>query len=174
MRLVNGDPNTTQVVGPPDDGGDGSTTRVLIRPVFTREGDGRRRLLARSGYVAAVSGLAYLAMVLVSVTASPAARPAAVAAPEAVAPTTVRQVTPERPSRAPVVAAPVTIVRVRPPVVTRPAPAQAAARTTPPAPPPSAAPTTTAKPPKNGNKTSSAAANRTTAATKTTKPSRGA
>jgi hypothetical protein len=118
MRLVSADKGTGQFPNQPPDGGDGSTTRMLVRPVFTRGGDRRRRVLVRGGYVLAAGSLAYLAMVLVSITASPAARPAdAVAA----APTTVRQVTPARPSlvpSAPVVAAPVTTVRPRPPAVT--------------------------------------------------------
>ncbi len=121
MRLVSADKGTGQFPNQPPDGGDGSTTRMLVRPVFTRGGDKRRRLLVRGGYVLAAGSLAYLAMVLVSITASPAARPAD---PAAAAPTTVHQVTPARPSlvpSAPVVAAPVTTVRPRPPAATTPA-----------------------------------------------------
>ena len=66
---------------------------MLVKPVFTRGSDRRRRLLVRGGYLAAASCVAYLAMVLVSVFASPSARPAA-SADAGAAPTTVQQVTP--------------------------------------------------------------------------------
>jgi hypothetical protein len=159
MRLVSADKGTGQFPNQPPDGGDGSTTRMLVRPVFTRGGDRRRRVLVRGGYVLAAGSLAYLAMVLVSITASPAARPLTDAA--AAAPTTVRQVTPARPSLvpgAPVVAAPVTTARPRPPAVTpTPSapvvpPVAVSLTGTAPAAPTSAA--TKTKKPKGGSKTS--------------------
>lgn len=165
MRLVSADKSTGQFRNPPQDG-DGSTTSLLIRPVFTNGGDKRRRFLVRAGYLAAASCVAYLAMVLVSVTASPAARPTASAGPAADA-TNVRQVTPARPSlvpSAPVVVAPV--VRTRAPVaVPVPAPSGTPVAVTPTL-APSAAPTAAAtktKRPKN-----SGAASKTSAPAKTT------
>ena len=162
MRLVSADKGTGQFPNQPPDGGDGSTTRMLVRPVFTRGGDKRRRLLVRGGYVLAAGSLAYLAMVLVSITASPAARPAD---PAAAAPTTVHQVTPARPSlvpSAPVVAAPVTTVRPRPPAVT-PTPAA-------PVVPPvaSASATVSAVPSSGATKTKKPKASKTSAPPKTT------
>jgi hypothetical protein len=174
MRLVSADSSTGQFPDePPKDNGDGSTTRVLVRPVFTRGGDKRRRLLVRGGYLAAASCVAYLAMVLVSVTASPSARPAASASPGTDA-TTVKQVTPERPSLkpsapAPVVAAPVpTRARVPAPVVVTPAPVPSTLPATVTA---SAAVTPTAvatTKPNRRQRSSAAAASKSIAAAKTT------
>jgi len=147
MRLVSADSSTGQFPDPPGDdgaGGDGSTTRMLVKPVFTRGSDRRRRLLVRGGYLAAASCVAYLAMVLVSVFASPSARPAA-SADAGAAPTTVQQVTPARPSKTPAPA----VVRARPVVpapVTRP-PVPVSATPTVPA-SASVAPTASAKPTK--------------------------
>src|SRR6478672_3703204 len=103
MRKFSADSSTGQFPDPPgsDDsggGGDGSTTRMLVKPVFTRGSDRRRRMLVRGGYLLAASCVAYLAMVLVSVFASPSARPAADASPGADQ-TSVQQVTPERPTQ---------------------------------------------------------------------------
>jgi hypothetical protein len=140
MRLVSADKSTGQFRNPPQDG-DGSTTSLLIRPVFTRGGDKRRRFLVRAGYLAAASCVAYLAMVLVSVTASPAARPTA-SAGQAAGATTVRQVTPARPSAqpsAPAAVAPLPSPRAKPPVV---APAPALPSATPVAVTPTLAPST--------------------------------
>jgi hypothetical protein len=169
MRLVSADKSTGQFRDPPPgEGGDGSTTRMLVRPVFTRGGDKRRRMLVRGGYLAVASCVAYLAMVLVSVTASPSARPATDAEQPATA-TTVNRVTPERPSRPPSAAAPaVPAVRPKP---AAPAPAPPSAATPVPATPTAAASGTpaasaTAEPTKK-SKSSAAAASKTPAPPKT-------
>jgi hypothetical protein len=167
MRLVSADSSTGQFPDPPgDDGpsGDGSTTKMLVKPVFTRGSDRRRRLLVRGGYLAAASCVAYLAMVLVSVTASPSARPAASAEPGAES-TTVQQVTPERPSKTPgatvapvrprpVVAAPVPVTRQPLPVTATPTAAV----------PATVDPTASAKPTKKTRAPSASKAPKTTAA----------
>ncbi len=138
MRLVSADSGTGQFPNPPpgEGGGDGSTTRMLVKPVFTKGADRRRRMLVRGGYLVAASCLAYLAMVLVSVTATPAARPSA-NADQAAPATTVKQVTPERPSLKPSAAAVV-------PAPVRPRPAAPVPAPTSPAVPVSATPTAAA------------------------------
>ncbi|HEX3257109.1 MAG TPA: hypothetical protein VHS35_01245 [Pseudonocardia sp.] len=138
MRLSSAGSSTGQFPDPPGDGdgsgGDGSTTRMLVKPVFTRDSERRRKLLVRGGYLAAAGCVAYLAMVLVSVFASPSARPAADASDADQ--TSVQQVTPERPSAKPspppaparVVrpAAPAPVTRQPPPATVAPtAPASA-------------------------------------------------
>jgi hypothetical protein len=167
MRLVSADSSTGQFPDPPDGdgaGGDGSTTRMLVRPVFTRGSERRRRMLVRGGYLAAASCVAYLAMVLVSVTASPSARPAAsdtAGADQA----TLQQVTPERPSQKPrptpalvrvrpVVPAPAPVTREPPPVTTIPTAAPSA----------SVAPRASATPTKKGHTSASKSAEPSTAA----------
>lgn len=138
MRKFSADMSTGQFPDPPggDDAngnGDGSTTRMLVKPVFTRGSDRRRKMLVRGGYLLAASCVAYLAMVLVSVFASPSARPAADASP-GTTPTTVQQVTPARPTQAPSPPpAPARVVR----------PAAPAPVTTAPAPPVTVAPSAT-------------------------------
>ncbi len=168
MRLVSADSSTGQFPDPPgdDDGpsGDGSTTKMLVKPVFTRGSDRRRRLLVRGGYLAAASCVAYLAMVLVSVTASPSARPAASAEPGAES-TTVQQVTPERPSKTP----DATVAPVRPRPVA-PAPVPVTRQPLPVTAPPTVAasatldPTASAKPTKKTRAPSASKAPKTTAA----------
>jgi hypothetical protein len=149
MRKFSADTSTGQFPDPPggDDAngsGDGSTTRMLVKPVFTRGSDRRRKMLVRGGYLLAASCVAYLAMVLVSVFASPSARPAADASPGA-GPTSVQQVTPARPTQAPSPPpAPARVVRPAPAPVTRapvPPPATVAPSAT-------LAPTASAKPTK--------------------------
>lgn len=125
MRLVSADSGTGQTPNPPpgEGGGDGSTTRLLVKPVFTKGADRRRRMLVCGGYLVAASCLAYLAMVLVSVTATPAARPAA-NADQAAPATTVKPVTPARPPLKP---SPAVVAPVRPrPAAPVPAPASPA------------------------------------------------
>ena len=104
MRLSSAGSSTGQFPDPPGDGdgsgGDGSTTRMLVKPVFTRDSERRRKLLVRGGYLAAAGCVAYLAMVLVSVFASPSARPATDAS-QGADQTSVQQVTPERPTQKP-------------------------------------------------------------------------
>ena len=154
MRLSSAGSSTGQFPDPPGDGdgsgGDGSTTRMLVKPVFTRDSDRRRKLLVRGGYLAAAGCVAYLAMVLVSVFASPSARPEASVGSDADQ-TSVQQVTPERPSAKPspppaparVVrpAAPAPVTRQPPPATVAPtAPASATV-----APSASAKPTKTPK-----------------------------
>jgi hypothetical protein len=170
MRLVSADKSTGQFRNPPQgpQDGDGSTTRMLIRPVFTGGGDKRRRFLVRLGYLAAVACLAYVAMVLVSVTASPAARPTASAGQAADA-TAVRQVTPARPSlepSAPAVVVPAPVVRPKPPVVVpTAAPPPATPVVVTPTLAPSTAPTAAASKTK---RTKGASASKTSAPAKTT------
>jgi hypothetical protein len=124
MRKFSAEPSTGQFPDPPggDDStgsGDGSTTRMLVKPVFTRGSDRRRKMLVRGGYLLAASCVAYLAMVLVSVFASPSARPVTDSSPGA-DPTTVQQVTPARPTQAPSPPpAPARVVRPAPAPVTR-------------------------------------------------------
>jgi hypothetical protein len=71
----------------------GYPTGILLSPVFVEGGAQRRRLLARWGYVLAAACLAYLAMLGVSLTASPVSKPGNAAKPspsvtDAAAPTT--------------------------------------------------------------------------------------
>ena len=153
MRLSSAGSSTGQFPDPPGDGdgsgGDGSTTRMLVKPVFTRDSDRRRKLLVRGGYLAAAGCVAYLAMVLVSVFASPSARPEASVGSDADQ-TSVQQVTPERPSAKPSLPpAPARVVRPAAPApVTRqplPPPVTAAPTALPSA---SVAPSASAKPTK--------------------------
>jgi hypothetical protein len=66
---------------PPVLGDSGYPTGVLLSPVFVEGGAQRRRLLARWGYVLAAACLAYLVMLGVSLTASPASKPGNAAKP---------------------------------------------------------------------------------------------
>jgi hypothetical protein len=166
MRKFSADSSTGQFPDPPgvgDDpgsGGDGSTTRMLVKPVFTRGSDRRRRMLVRGGYLLAASCVAYLAMVLVSVFASPSARPAADASPGAE--TSVQQVTPARPTQKPSPPpAPARVVRpaVPAPVTRQPLPPPVTA-----APSASLVPTASAKPTKKTKAPAATKAPKTTAA----------
>ncbi len=66
---------------PLDEADDIGSTLVLLSPVFVARSDRRRRLLLRCGYLAAATCLAYLAMLAVSITATPGTHPASSAAP---------------------------------------------------------------------------------------------
>lgn len=62
-------------------GDSGYPTSVLLSPVFVEGGGRRRRLLARWGFLVAAACLAYLVMLGVSITASPASQPGTAAKP---------------------------------------------------------------------------------------------
>ena len=49
-----------------------ATSRIAIRPVFVDDGGRRKRVLVRTGYLAAAACIAYLVVVGISLTAGPA------------------------------------------------------------------------------------------------------
>jgi hypothetical protein len=76
MRLISPDSGTRRLATPLGFG-DGFDRRLVAAPVFSHGGDRRRRVVAGGGCVVAASCVAYLAMVLLSLFASPGARPTA-------------------------------------------------------------------------------------------------
>lgn len=190
MALVSVESSTEQP-GVPRDLKDGFTAGLVVQPVFTRGGDQRRRVLVGGGLLLAASCVAYVVMVLLSLFASPGARPTPGVA-ESGGATLVNQVSPQPPlttAVAPSVTEPDVRFRVRvrvraraavrPPVHTslrpgsRPATASAARANVVPSKP---APTGVASPPKAASMAGAMAGLKTTpssaAALRASPPSR--